>query len=96
MTTQEYQETTVLSMDEDLVSRKNQDGTVIVMRMDESNLFYKINGIAAEAWLLFEKHNSIKDVIDTIERKYNAPRDKIKNDVFAFIDKLSKMNIIAQ
>lgn len=34
----------------DIVARSNQDGTVIVMRLDESSLFYKINGIAAQVW----------------------------------------------
>ena len=41
--------------EKDLVSRKNQDGTVILMKLDDSSVFYKINGFASILWGVFTK-----------------------------------------
>jgi len=37
-----------------LISRLNQDNTVIIMKTDSSEVFYKINGAAAFIWNLFK------------------------------------------
>ena len=46
-------ETSVL-ITQGVVSRRNQDGTVILMKLDESNLFFKIDGLAAALWGEYE------------------------------------------
>jgi Chaperone of endosialidase len=41
---------TLLIASKEIVSRRNQDGSVVLMRLDETSVFYKITGVAALCW----------------------------------------------
>ena len=61
-----------VSVQPDLVARNNEDGTVVVMRMDESNLFFKIDGIAADIWKGLNANQDLKQVFAQIKANYEA------------------------
>jgi len=83
------------SLIEDVVARTNQDGTVIIMKMDESNTFYKINGIAADCWHAIGKNEVISDFIQNIVTEYDVQKEKIESDVTELLNKLLSKNLIA-
>ncbi len=49
------------------ISRKNHDGTLIIMKMDATAVFYKIDGIAAEVYLDVFAGSDIRLKIDVNE-----------------------------
>lgn len=79
---------------EDIVCRKNQDGTIVIMKMDDSDLFYKIDGIAAEIWLRLEKKEVIRDIFSAIMDDYDVAEEKLKEDMLIFLKDLLKNELI--
>jgi len=79
---------------ESVVSRSNQDGTVILMKMDEGNTFFKINGVAAEVWRELSSKKDINLIASEVIRSYDAPEEKIKSDIQNFVDTLLSKNLI--
>jgi hypothetical protein len=79
---------------EGIVSRSNQDGTVILMKMDESNTFFKINGVAAIVWRELATQKDINQIVlETIE-SYDAPKEKIISDIKAFVETLLAKDLV--
>ncbi len=79
---------------ESVVSRANQDGTVILMKMDEGNTFFKIDGVAAEVWKELSNKKNINDITKDLISAYNAPEEKIKTDVKNFVETLLTKDLI--
>jgi hypothetical protein len=80
---------------EDIVSRENKDGTVIVMKMDSSDKFCKIDGAAAELFKDLKKNIALKTSVENISKKHNVDLSTVHNDVSAFLKTLLTMGIIS-
>ena len=79
---------------ESVVSRANQDGTVILMKMDEGNTFFKINGVAAEVWRELSVKKDINQITKDVISNYDASEDKIKSDIKGFVETLLAKDLI--
>jgi len=66
---------------EDVVSRKNANDIVVLMKMDDSSSFFKINGVAAEVWELIDNGMSVKEVVDKLSIEYNVTKEQLQSDV---------------
>lgn len=64
-----------LGIAKEIVARKNQDGTVILMRLDESTSFFKITGIAAEIWYAIETPRLLGDLLEAFAGS-SAPAER--------------------
>lgn len=80
---------------DDIVSRKNSDGTVIIMKMEDGDIFYKMNGIAASVYKEMETGKSLVDVCNNILKEYNVSEEVLVNDVQNLLSELSKAGILA-
>lgn len=78
----------------DIVSRKNQDGTVIIMKMDDSNNFFKINGIAAEIWNQMANAESLDSIKKNILNSYDVTNEALEKDVTALLNTLTEKKLI--
>ena len=59
-----------------LISRKNQDNTVILMKMDDSNTFYKLTGMAATLWQVLQTPTKPGDLESVLaEHSSNHPNN---------------------
>lgn len=83
--------TVVLSSD--IVTRENKDGTVIVMKMDNTDKFCKIDGAAAELFKDLKKNIPLKTSAEKISKNHNVPMATVHNDVSAFLNTLVSMGI---
>jgi hypothetical protein len=81
---------------DDVISRNNQDGTVILMRMDDGNSFFKINGIAAVVWKEMQSSKSIEEIQKTILENYNTNESQVKSDVEKFVSDLAAKGLISK
>jgi hypothetical protein len=79
---------------ENVVARTNQDGTIILMKMDEGNTFFKINGVAAEVWKELSTQKNINQIVTDIVSGYNAPEETIKTDIKNFVETLLTKDLI--
>ena len=79
---------------QDIVVRKNNDGTIIVMIMDDSNLFYKVDGVAAEVFSLLEQEKSYGEVIDLLSNKHSVSTELLKKDSFTFLKDLERLEML--
>ncbi|HAR43989.1 MAG TPA: hypothetical protein DCS07_15365 [Bdellovibrionales bacterium] len=77
-----------------VVSRRNQDGTVILMKLDESNLFFKIDGIAAATWGEYENPVTLNALIEKYSAVYTENQDQLTRDLTAFHQELSRRGLI--
>ena len=78
----------------DLVARNNDDGTIVVMRMDESNLFFKIDGVAAEVWKGLNANKGLQEIFNDIKGSYDVSDDQLKGDIEKFISDLKGRDLI--
>lgn len=78
----------------DLVARNNDDGTIVVMRMDESNLFFKIEGVAADVWKGLNANKGLKDIVAEIQSSYDVTEEDLIKDVEKFLNDLKGRDLI--
>ena len=83
-----------VEVSKETIARVNQDGTVIVMKLDESSLFYKIDGIAAEVWSCLTQQKTTTELLREIETKYPTFKSQLSSDVPQFIGELLKKNLL--
>jgi hypothetical protein len=78
-----------------LVSRRNQDGTALIMKMDESNKFFKINGLLALIWGELETPKTEAQLINHFSDGNPNLTETLKIEVPKFIKTLSDKGLIA-
>jgi hypothetical protein len=78
----------------DIVSRVNQDGTVIIMKMDDSNSFFKINGIAAEIWSGLSSQKNIDAITADIISNYDVTPEVLAKDFESLVATLLQKNLL--
>lgn len=85
---------TYFEVAEDVVFRTNKDGTVVIMRMDDSNNFYKIDGVAAKIWTELSGNLSLEMIQNNILNEYEVSSEKIATDSEHLIASLLQKNLI--
>ena len=66
---------------EDVVSRDNQDGTVIVMKMDEGNTFFKLTNISADIWRELTQKKGLNQIFNGVLENYDVTEEVLRQDV---------------
>lgn len=84
----------VIRLSDDIVTRQNSDGTVIIMKMEESDEFFKINGIAAHVFKELEAGKNLNDICQNILNEYNVNEEVVVKDIEILLEQLSKANIL--
>ncbi len=80
----------------DVIARRNQDGTVILMKMDESSLFYKIDGMAAAVWNEMQTPKSVGELITKFGEQNIAHRESLQKDIPSFVQDLFSKKLLSQ
>jgi hypothetical protein len=79
-----------------VVARKNQDSSVILMKMDDSSIFYRIDGIASEVWNALADKKSSNEVISEMEGQYPQFSLQLNEDVPKFLTDLLEKKLVDQ
>lgn len=66
---------------EDVVSRDNQDGTVIVMKMDEGNSFFKLTNISADIWRELTQKKDLNQIFNEVMNSYDVSEEVLRQDI---------------
>lgn len=92
MTNIDYSKT--YSILEDVVSRNNQDGTFVLMKMDDSEMFYKIDGVAAEVWKGLEQKLNLDSIKNKLMSEYNVSESQLKSDIDQLVSTLLNKKLL--
>lgn len=83
-----------VTISKEVVARKNQDGTVVVMRLDESSLFYKIDGIAAQVWESLTHAKKTSELIKEFQALYPDNKADLEKDIPLFVSEVLNKNLV--
>lgn len=85
----------IFCSNKNLISRRNQDNTVIIMKLDDANTFYKISDLAANIWNLFQSPANAQDILTALLTKFSpVPAEQVKTDFNAFVENLLALNFL--
>lgn len=80
----------------DIISRKNIDGTVSVLRIDNDQYFFNITGLAVELWLLINGRLTVQEIEEKMKKRHKElPPGRFHKDVLFFIKSLKKEKLIS-
>lgn len=82
------------SIRREVLWRKNKDGTIAVMKIDDDQYFYQIDGLAAKIWLQIDNKKSIAKIKDIMVKKLKPPPGKFKKDLLVFFQELQKEQLV--
>lgn len=84
-----------IELREGVVFRTNKDGTIVVMKMNDDDIFFKINGVAAEMWQRFaDKKTNLGEVANELSESYSVPSEKIMTDAQTFLGKILELELV--
>lgn len=78
---------------QDILVRKNQNGTVSIIKIEDEENFYHIDGMAAEAWMLIDGRKPLKKIYDRLAAKH-SPSIQLKTDLQKFAVSLVNLGLI--
>lgn len=86
----EFQQDLRFSQCKDVVSRQNRDGTIILLKMDNSDKFFKIDGVAAEIWKSITSENSsvtLGEAVSLVAKSHNVSVERVVSDTMPLLEK---------
>lgn len=81
---------------ESIISRHNADGTVILMKLDDTNFFYKLDGLAAAIWKELGKARSVQGLVAHFIQLYPSHQDVIAGEVSGVIKALTDFKLVVE
>ena len=69
------------------------DGEVVLMSLDQGR-YYGMDRIGTRIWQLLETPFVVSDLCDQLRKEYDANPEECERDVMAFLDQLSKANLL--
>lgn len=83
-------------IDSEIIASRNNDGSIVAMKVDDSDLFYKITGVATEVWGYLEQGLSKSEIISKITNDFQVSEEQTQKDFDNFITDLKKFNILTE
>lgn len=79
----------------DVVSRQNRDGSIVLMKTDNSDIFYKITGEATKVWNFLKEGKQPLEACQKISEQHSSiSAEQIRQDVDSFIRELESKTLI--
>jgi hypothetical protein len=79
---------------EGVISRRNQDGTVVLMHLADVSLFYKIEHLATAVWEELGHNRTLAGLVDHFSEVMPAEKARLAKDIPAFLEQLIKFNLV--
>ncbi|WP_127718496.1 PqqD family protein [Halobacteriovorax sp. HLS] len=81
---------------EDIVSRKNENGSIILMKMDDSDVFFRVDGIAADIYKGIEGGKKLTEVYSDLCNRFPENKDQLASDIDSFLEKLDSLSLLCK
>lgn len=79
-----------------VISRTNQDGTVILMKLSDVKLFYKVDKIAARVWTEFETIKTVSGIIEHFTSLAQSHSVELSRDIQTYAQELLGLGMIEE
>lgn len=79
-----------------VISRRNQDGTIVLMKLDETSLFYKIEGLAVHVWTEFQSPKTLKGLLGHLQGLSSEHATQLAGDLRAFVETLVEGKLLVE
>ena len=77
-----------------LISRRQADRSVALMKLDDVDKFYRLDGIAADLWLLIDGKKALRDIKEKLIKSHRPPLEQFRRDVQMLVVDLLKHGLI--
>jgi hypothetical protein len=77
-----------------VIARKNADGTVGVMRLEDESHYFVLDKIAAEFWEMINGKRTLGAIRDALAKRHRPP-PRFERDVDQLVQQLKKNRLLA-
>lgn len=84
----------ILQLERDLLARRNNDGSVAIMQLNNDEFFFVLDGIAAEFWVLIDGATSLTSIKERLVRKHKPPAAQFEKDVAQLVTDLKTERLV--
>jgi hypothetical protein len=90
----------IFSHSDDVVSREI-DGTLIIVPLtsgvgDMEDDLFSLNETGTEIWRLLDGTKTVREIVQTLNRQYQAEQDEIEQDVTGIVTELFKRRMLVE
>jgi hypothetical protein len=86
----------VYKVSELIVSKKDQAGVHMLVSLDESDNFFRIDGLASTVWDMLVAGKTAPFICQTLISQYPENKEQIDQDVAGLISKLIELKILEE
>lgn len=84
----------VPTVEKGVLFRKNADGQIAIMRIDNEESFYTLSEIAADFWTMIDGKSSVDQIKEKLVKKHAPPLARFEKDLAKLITQLKKEKLI--
>ena len=85
---------TKLNKADDVLVRKNPDQTLSILKIEDEENFYTLDGIAAELYSMIDGTRTLDQIKKQLMEKHSPPKAKFTKDVDQLVKQLKKAQLI--
>jgi hypothetical protein len=78
------------------LTRSNQDGTVSVLDLNNDDVFFAIDGLAAEVWSELDGKKTLEMILAKISKKEKVDVHLLEKECISFVSQLRKQNLLEE
>lgn len=78
----------------DQVIAQETSGTLVLLSIP-SGQYYSLNELGARVWKLCDGTRTVAEIIELIGKEYDAPLDRIRDDVIALLRELGSERLVS-
>lgn len=83
-------------MQTDVLSRVNEDGSIILMKKYNNKVFFKLDGLAAIIWKDISSGASLQEVMKNIVTEYDITEEQVQKDINSLLQALLRKDLIRE
>ena len=76
------------------LTRANQDGTVSVLDLNNDDVFFSIDGLAAEVWNQMDGKQSLEAILSKIAKSQKIEMRLLEKECMKFVTQLKEQNLL--
>jgi len=78
----------------DVLHRERKGGTIVLLKLDNDQFFFRMSGLVAKIWKLIDGKRSVSKIREVIRRRYNPPEARFTKDLQKLLKTLEKEELI--
>lgn len=79
----------------DRVLAQEADDTTVLLALDDGT-YFSLNEVGGAVWALCDGTRTVRDVIDDLCARYDAPEDQVTSDVVGLVAELTAERLLVE